>query len=104
MHGPPGLSNNKIKIDRGLTNDSPCRQHRPRLSPTGVDPNLNGDRPLKRNINRLRRGNPGPSDQNPRGPVPDKGHPNNLKRSVNRPNEQLSDNDRHKTHASHSGV
>jgi len=104
VHGPPSLGNNKIKVDRGPTNNNPSRKNRTRRRPTGVNPNLNGDGPMNSHINGHRGRNPIPFNMNPSTPVSNEGHPNNLEGGGNRPNEQLSHKDRHKTHASHSGV
>ncbi len=108
VHGPPSLSDRQGKIDRnppGLPiNDNPSSKHGAGRSATGVDPNLNGDLPLERHINRNRGEHPNPLNVHPSSPVSNKGHPHNLKRSSNRPNEQLSDVHRHKTHASHSAA
>jgi hypothetical protein len=110
VHGPPGLGNNEREVDRNRlgptsrNNNRPSGKNRTRRSPTGVDPNLNGDLPKRTNIKGNRSTNPNPLNVNPSAPLRNEGHPNNLKRSLNRPNEQLSDVDRHKTHVSHSAA
>jgi len=108
VHGPPGLGNDEREVDLNLrgptSNNRPSRKNGPRQSPTGVDPDLNGDLPPKSNVDGNRGTNPSPLNVNPSGPLSNEGHANNLEGSVNRPNEQLSDVDRHRTHVSHSAA
>jgi hypothetical protein len=90
VHGPAWLGDDQL--ERGLADtvdDDPRRQPRTRRGTVGVDRDLHGDVPVRGDLHRRRRRDSLAVDVHPSGPDRLPRHPDNLKRSLDRPDEQL---------------